>query len=110
MTNSTVAELHRENDSLRQSVIRLGTIILRNAVERRESIQTGAGPTNPHLAAAVMSTDMVARLREASLCCSRLSREYHASAATQVLESLGVELANEAQSLEFVLKIPGDAE
>lgn len=103
MTNPTVAGLQRQNDGLRQSVIRLGTIILRNAVERRESIATLGGET-------MMSTDMVARLREASLCCSQLSRDYHASAAAQVLESLGVELAHEAQSLEFSLKIPGDDE
>jgi hypothetical protein len=104
MTNSTVAGLERQNDGLRQSVIRLGTIILRNAVETRELIETHGSET---LQAAVMSTNTVARLREASLCCSQLSRAYHDSAATQVLESLGVELANEARSLELLLKIPG---
>jgi len=111
MTKSTVAGLERQNDGLRQSVIRLGTIILRNAIETRELISARGGEAGPQPRAAVPSSaNIVARLREASLCCSQLSREYHANAATQVLESLGVELANEARSLELILKIPGTDE
>jgi hypothetical protein len=108
MENSALAELQQENAELRQLVIRLGTIVLRNAVEQRELIGARS-QVAPALFAATSPIGVISRLREISLRCSQLSRERGEGDAARALEGLGVALANEAQTLETILKIP-DAE
>jgi hypothetical protein len=109
MENSALAELQKENDDLRQLVIRLGTIILRNAIEQRELISTRSSELAPRLLAAMTPVCVIGRLREISLRCSQLSRDSGDGDAARALEDLGVALANEAQALETILRIP-DAE
>jgi hypothetical protein len=104
---STVAELQKKNDDLRQLVIKLSTIILRNVVEQRELIGIGDDATAPRLLASTTPVAIVARLREVSMRCSELSLDCRESESAHVLEGLSVELAAEAETLEVLLKIPG---
>jgi hypothetical protein len=108
MENSALAELQRENDELRQLVLRLGAIVLHNAVDQRELIST-CSEVAPDLFAAMTPVSVIGRLREISLRCSQLSRDHGDGDAARALEDLGVALANEAQTLETILRIP-DAE
>jgi hypothetical protein len=108
MEHSVLGELQRENLELRQLVIRLGTIVLRNAVEQRELIGARS-EVAPRLFAAMTPVSVVGRLREISVRCSQLSRDGSDGNAARALEDLGVALANEAQTLETILRIP-DAE
>ena len=107
MPNSTLAELQRKNADLRELVIRLSTIVLRNVVEQRELMGIHGSEFAPRMMAAMTPVGVVARLREISLRCSELSRDCCDGDAVRALENLGVELAAEAESLEVLLRIPG---
>ena len=107
MVYSTIAELQRKNDDLRQLVIKLSTIILRNVVEQRELVGIRDDEVAPRLLASTTPLAVVARLREVSMRCSELSLDCRDSASAHTLEGLSVELAAEAESLEVLLKIPG---
>ncbi len=108
MTNS-IAELERKNDDLRQVVIRLSTIILGNAIERRDVV--AARPP-----VAITPAETIARLREISMrCtplrevsmrCTQLSLDSRDSHVAQALERLGADLAAVADSTESLLRNP----
>lgn len=110
MTNSKVAELRKKNDDLRQLVIRLSTIILKNVVEQRELLGIHISETAPGLLAAMTPVAIVDRLREISMRCRELSLDCCDIDAVRALEGLSVELAIEAESLEVLLRIPGTGE
>jgi hypothetical protein len=106
MTDLRVAELRQKNNDLFQLVIRLSTIILRNVVEQRELLLIRDGTFDPRMLAAMMPAEIVARLREVAMHCSRLSIDCPDGAAAQTLEQLGVELATEAKDLEALFRFP----
>lgn len=110
MINTKVAELKRKNHDLRQLVIRLATIILRNVIEQRELSGLRSGEISPHLLAAMTPVAITARLREVSMLCSELSRDCHDRESAQALEDISIELANEAENLEVLLRMPGTDE
>lgn len=102
--NAENAELKEKNRNLRQLVIRLSTIILRNVVEQRELVGIHGNEIAPRLLVAMTPVGIAARLREVSMRCSELSRDSRNGDAARTLEELSVELANEAESLEVLLK------
>jgi hypothetical protein len=110
MTDLTLADLLNENHDLRQLVIRLSTILLRNAVEQRELISLRSNRIASRVLAAMTPVGLVGRLREVSLRCGELSRASADAALTRAFEELSVELANEAISLEQLLRVPDGSE
>jgi hypothetical protein len=107
MSALTIAELRKKNDDLRQLVIRLGTIILRNAVEHRELVAARGSELGPRLLAATTPVRTVDRLREIALRCNELSRDCRDTDASHALEGLSAQLATEAETLEVLLRIAG---
>lgn len=110
MSASPLAELRKKNDGLRQLVMRLGTIVLRNVIEQRELLAIHGSELSPRLVAAMTPVGVAGRLREISLRCSELSRDCCDGDATHALEALGIELATEAETLEALQRIPGGDE
>jgi hypothetical protein len=104
VTDLTIADLRGRNEDLRQLVARLGTIILSNVVEQRELAGIRGSKIALRLLAAVTPVEIVARLRDASMCCTQLSLDCPGSDIANTLERLGVELADEATNLEALFK------
>jgi hypothetical protein len=52
----------------------------------------------------VTPVETVARLRDASMCCTQLSLDRTGSDIANTLERLGIELADEATNLEVLFK------
>jgi hypothetical protein len=103
MTGSNIAELRKKNDDLLQLVLRLVTIIFRNAVEQRELAGVRGSTIAPRLLAATMPVGIVEHLREVALRCGEISRASCDPAVAHELEGLSVELAAEAETLEGLL-------
>ena len=103
MTNSAISEiteLKKQNHDLRQLVIRLSTIILLNIVEQRQLIGIGGGEIGTRLLVAMTPIEIIARLREVSMHCTRLSLDRDDSHAAQTTELRGIELETGAKTLE----------
>lgn len=107
VTKFTAAELKKKNRDLRELVITLSTIILRNVVEQKELAEIRGSEIAPRVLAAITPVAVVSRLREVSMRCSELSRDCCDGDAARTLDGLSVELATEAEMLEVLLKIPG---
>jgi hypothetical protein len=110
VTHSTLVDLQRKNADLRQLVIRLSTIILRNMIEQRELVGLLGDEVAPRMLALMTPAAVVSRLREVSIRCTELSRGRCESSVAHAFEGLSVELAAEAEALEEILKIPGGLE
>jgi hypothetical protein len=104
MTSSIIAKLQKKNDDLRQLVIRLGTIMLADVVEHRTLAEMRGSITAPLLLAATMPAGIVDHLREMALRCGEVSRDCCDSDTARALESLSVQLAAEAETLERQLR------
>jgi hypothetical protein len=107
MTIATIEKLQKKNDDLRQLVIRLGTIMLRNAVEQRELAGIRGRVIAPRLLAATMPAGTVGHLREVALRCGEASRDCCDAETAHAFEGLSVELAAEAETLEVLLRTNG---
>ena len=107
MQHSKIVRLRKKNDDLRQLVIRLGTILVRNTVEQRELLGIHSGTLPARVLSAITPVGVVDRLRDISLRCSELSRDCCDDDDGRALEGLGVELATEAEALEALLRTPG---
>ncbi len=100
MANSKIAELQKENNDLRRFVIQLSKIIISNVVEQRGALDIRGKEAAPRLLVAMSPDELAPLLREVSLYCAHASRDSLDDRAAQELESLSVELADEAQKLE----------
>jgi hypothetical protein len=106
MHNCSIDDLTRENGRLREAVIQLSTIMLKNVVEQRELSGILTNESDLRRSGTMIPIGIAARLREASLLCTELSRGSCEGDAAQALEDLSVQLAAEAEHLEPQLKIP----
>ena len=113
MADSTIAQLQKENNDLRDLVVQLSNIILRNVVGATRALSQLHSRQNLSSSPSTMSPiEIVPRLRDVALLCAHLSRDSHPNSETaRELESLGVELADVAERLAAIFFIPdGDRE
>jgi hypothetical protein len=103
MARSTCDRLRREKEDLRDLVVQLSTIVLRNLVEQKRLPRLYSGAAPPALPPAMSPTEIVPRLREAAMRCAHLSRERADSRIRREFESLSVELADVAERLEALI-------
>jgi hypothetical protein len=103
LANSKIAELQKENNDLRQLVIQLSKIIIRNVVDQRGVLDIRSEEAAPRLLVAMRPDEISPLLRELSLHCAHASRECRDDRTAQELEGLSVELADTAQKLEAQL-------
>jgi hypothetical protein len=101
MINSTIDQLRRENDDLRELIVRLSTIILQNIVGQRALPQAHSRLSLSSSTALMSPVEIVARMREVALLCAYLGRE-----TAQELESLRIELADAAERVAAAFAIP----
>jgi hypothetical protein len=107
MVSSLWDQLRKENHNLRNLVVQLSTIILRNVVEQRALLQLH-GRLNLSSSTATMSPlEIASRLREVALLCAHLGRDTAQTETARELESLSVELADAAERLGVAFAISG---
>jgi hypothetical protein len=100
LKKSKTAALQKENNDLRQLVIQLGKVIIRNVVDQRGVLDIHSKEAAPRLLVATTPDEICPLLREVSLHCAQASRESRDDRIAQELEGLSVELADAAQKLE----------
>ena len=100
MPHSEVAELQKENGSLRQLVIKLSKVIVRDIADQKRIFGPRSNLFAPRLLLTVMPNELAPLLREASLHCAHASRDCADVHTAQELEGMSVELADVAQNLE----------
>jgi hypothetical protein len=113
VTDSTTDQLRKENNDLRDLVVQLSNIILRNVVGETRALPQLHSRQNLSSPPSTMSPiEIVPRMREVALLCAHLSRDSRPDSETaRELESLGVELADAAERLAAIFFIPdGDRE
>ena len=106
MANSKIAELQKENNDLRQLVIQLGKIIIRNVVDHRGVLDIRSKEATQRLLVTMTPHEIAPLLREVSLHCAHVSRDCRDDRTAQELEGLSVELADSAQNLETLFLAP----
>jgi hypothetical protein len=102
MAHSTCDQLRRERDGLRDLVVQLSTIVLRNLVEQKRLPKLYNGEASPLPPQAMSPTEIAPHLREVAIRCAYLSRHADGSVGRE-LESLSVELADVAERLEGLI-------
>jgi hypothetical protein len=100
------AQLRKENDDLRDLIVDLSKIILRNVVEQKVLPKVPSKEVASLLSQTMSPTEIVPRLREVAIHCAHVSRECADSRTAQELESLSVELADAAERLEGIFVTP----
>jgi hypothetical protein len=106
LANSKIAELQREINDLRQLVIKLSKIIIRNVVDQRGILDNRSKEAAQLLLVAMTPDEIAPLLRDVSLHRAHASRECGDDHAAQELEGLSVELADAAQNLEALFLAP----
>ena len=106
MMDSTITQLRREIDELRDLVVQLSNMILRIVVQQRAVPQLHSRQQLPSSTVTLSPTEIVPQLRETALLCARVSRENANSETARELESLSIELADAARRLAAVFAIP----
>jgi hypothetical protein len=102
VANSQIADLHKENNDLRQLVIQLSRIVMRIVVAQRDVLNISSKEVARLLLEAMSPAEIASLFREVSLHCMQASRDCVDGRAAQELEGLSVELADEAQRLEIL--------
>jgi hypothetical protein len=106
VVNSKTEKLEKENNNLRQLVIQLSKIIIRNVVDERGVLDSRSKEATRRLLIAITPDEIAPLLREVSLHCVHASREALDDRVAQELEGLSVELADAAQNLQTVSLAP----
>jgi hypothetical protein len=94
--DSTITQLRKENEDLRQLVLQLSKIVIRSLMDYGRDMPPPA---------AMSPTEIVPHLRELAIRCAHLSRESADRRSAQELESVSVELADAAERLAAVFAI-----
>jgi hypothetical protein len=100
VARSKIAELRKENSGLRDLVIQLSKIIIRNILDQRGVLDISSKEAIQGLLVTMTLDEIAPLLREVSLHCAHASRDSLEGRTAQELEDLSVELADAAQNLE----------
>jgi hypothetical protein len=106
VAKSTIARLRKENDDLRDLVVRLSNLVLRSVIVGWGLPQPRESQELPPVPAAMASIEIIPRLREAALHCAQVSRECTDAHTARELEGLSVELADAAEGLQAAFAVP----
>jgi hypothetical protein len=103
MVHSAIDKLRKKNDGLRELVVQVIAIMLRNLVEQQGLPRLYQGHS-PQLRWEMSAFDAAARLREVAMRCAQVGRYCADSRKGQELEDLSVELVDVAVGLEALLE------
>jgi hypothetical protein len=97
---ATVSQLQSENGDLRDLVVHLSNVLLRNVMRQLALSRYGVQSLRPNI---VSASEVAPRLRELALLCAHISRESAPGETAREMESLSIELADTAQQVAAVL-------